>query len=119
MLNDEGYLKEACLYLEQQGKPDTFIFETLTILDFLFLEGCHFMLGLFNNMDIKMKCPISNMLLSFFSCGPPEKPAEELRHLETMRNFINFMYSQPFYAKNRDFLESFSIVSPHCSHFTA
>jgi hypothetical protein len=58
------------------------------------------------------------MLRGFFNCGPTEKTPEELTHLTTMRNFINFMYKLPFYAKNEEYLESFSIISPHCSSFT-
>jgi hypothetical protein len=35
-----------------------------------------------------------------------------------MRSFIAFLYSLPFYADNREYLESFSIISHMCASFT-
>lgn len=32
---------------------ETYVLGNMTILDFLFLESCHYMLGLFNDLDKK------------------------------------------------------------------
>lgn len=89
----------------------------MTILDFLFLESCHYMLGMFNTLDAKRMCPITNVLRDFFT-GPEEAPPQEFKYLGIMRKFIAFMYELPFYASNREYLESFSLISDMCASFT-
>jgi hypothetical protein len=106
-------MREICLYLERQNSEECFVLGSLTILDFLFLESCHYMLGMFHNIDERRRCPI-NRLRELFSCKP-EKLPEELKHLDTMRAYVNFLTKMPFYADNREYLESFSIL---CASFT-
>ncbi len=50
-LNESGYIREICVYLQRQGGKNCFVLETLTVLDFLFTESCHYMLGMFNTLD--------------------------------------------------------------------
>jgi hypothetical protein len=50
-LNESGYIRETCVYLQRQGGKNCFVLGTLTVLDFLFLETCHYMLGMFNTLD--------------------------------------------------------------------
>jgi hypothetical protein len=90
---------------------------SLTILDFLFLESCHYMLGMFNTIDEKRECPITHVLRDFFT-GPEEAPPVEFKYLDIMRKFIQFMYGLPFYASNREYLESFSLISDMCAGFS-
>jgi hypothetical protein len=102
LMTDSGYLKEICVYLERQKNPEAFILGTLTVLDFLFLETCHDMLGLFHNIDERRRCPI-NRLKELFSCKPEELP-EEIKHLDTIRAFVAFVTQLPFYEDNREYL---------------
>lgn len=39
--------------MEYQNRLETYVLGNMTILDFLFLESCHYMLGLFNDLDKK------------------------------------------------------------------
>lgn len=107
---ESGYLREICIYLQRQQRKDAFILGSVTILDFLFLESCHYMLGMFNNIDQKRRCPITNIFCDFFNCKSAEDTPQQLKHLTTMRNYVQFMCSQPFYTNSRDFLQSFSII---------
>jgi hypothetical protein len=68
------------VYLERQGGKNCFVLGTLTILDFLFLESCHYMLGMFNCIDEKRICPITHLLRGFFN-SPEEAPPAEFKHL--------------------------------------
>lgn len=89
---------------------------SITLLDFLFLESCHYMLGMFNSIDEKRLCPITHLLRDFFT-EPNDPPPAEFKHLDTMRAFVSFVYTLPFYANNREYLESFSIISDMCASF--
>ncbi len=51
LMGDSGFLKEICVCLERQNSPDAFVLGTITLLDFLFLEISHDILGLFHNLD--------------------------------------------------------------------
>jgi hypothetical protein len=91
--------------LEQQKIPTAFVLGTLTIVDFLFLETCHYMLGMFNNIDQKRFCPITNLLRGLFDCHPKsEEVPEEIKHIHTMRNYVSFMTSLQFYENNKNYL---------------
>lgn len=57
-IKESMYLKEICDYLESHGGG--FVFVTPTLVDFLFLESCHYMLGMFNGLDQKQECPITH-----------------------------------------------------------
>jgi hypothetical protein len=69
LMGESGFLKELCVCLERQNSPDAFVLGSVTLLDFLFLESCHDMLGLFHNLDERRRCPI-NRLRELFSCKP-------------------------------------------------
>ena len=105
------------MYLQRQRARECFILGTLTILDFLFLESCHYMLGMFNTIDEKKICPITHLLRDFFT-APNDPPPAEFKYLDTMRSFVSFLYALPFYAHNREYLESFSIISDMCASFS-
>lgn len=102
-LSESKYLREICIYLQWQGGGACFVLSTITILDFLFLESCHYMLGMFNTLDEKRICPITHLLRDFFT-SPDEPPPPEFKYLQTMRQFIAFIYGQSFYACNREYL---------------
>lgn len=68
---------------------------------------------MFNNIDQKRFCPITNLLRGLFDCKAEEVP-EEIKHIQTMRNFVSYMTSLQFYENNKNYLESFSII---CSTF--
>jgi hypothetical protein len=116
-LNESGYIREICTYLQRQGAKNCFVLGTMTVLDFLFLESCHYMLGMFNTLDEKRICPITHMLRDFFS-APQEPTLPEFKYLETVRDYLAFIYTLPFYAGNREYLESFSIISETCGTFS-
>ena len=40
--------------MEYQNRVETYVLGNMTILDFLFLESCHYMLGMFNDLDKKI-----------------------------------------------------------------
>lgn len=69
LLNESGYIREICTYLEQQRKEETYVLGTITLIDFYFLETCHYILGYFNNLDTKLRCPITHIFMDLFSCG--------------------------------------------------
>ena len=51
VMNRSGYIREICEYLDFQLNPRYILGNKMTIADFLFLETCNYMLGLFDNVD--------------------------------------------------------------------
>ena len=60
-IRDSGYIGEICSQLETQAEGRSFIFGSLTLLDFLFLETCHILLGMFNSLNEKKKCALESI----------------------------------------------------------
>jgi hypothetical protein len=50
-MNRSGYIREICEYLDCQLNPRYVLGCRVTIADFLFLETCNYMLGMFDNVD--------------------------------------------------------------------
>lgn len=50
-MNRSGYIREICEYLDCQLNPRYILGCRVTIADFLFLETCNYMLGMFDNVD--------------------------------------------------------------------
>jgi hypothetical protein len=109
LMNESNYIREICEYLSERGNGAGFIFGEITLIDFIFIETCHDMLGMFNNLDQRVKCTFTQ-LINFFS-GESQDIAH-IEHLETMRAYLDFMHSQPFYCENSDSLESHTIICP-------
>ena len=81
----------------------------LTLLDFMFMETCQALLGVFNNLDTKTCCAIT-CIKEFFSGGQQNEIKGTLKYLRIMRNYVKLLSCQPFYDQNRDFLESFTML---------
>lgn len=63
-----------------------FILEKITILDFLFLESCLYMIGVFDHLD------------------RVDSPSPNSKYLTTMRKFKLMMRDLPFYKENQEYL---------------
>lgn len=87
--------------MEKKNEGKSFILDTLTLVDFLFLETSHLMLGLFSSIVEKNKCSLEGIFKGLFSCG---KQVDNVRCLRVMENYVGFIYHQPFYQRNQQFL---------------
>lgn len=110
VISDSGYIGEICEWLEKRHEGRTFIFGTVTLADFIFLETCHIMLGMFNSINEKKKCALESIFQGLFASG--KKNTNSTRHLKLIENYVSFIYSQHFYAKNQQHLESFTMICP-------
>jgi hypothetical protein len=110
LMRNSMYLKELCDYVTQQS-PEGYVFGDLTILDFLFLESCIYMLGGFDRVDgVEHETKLHKRRRKS-SCDSSVEP-ELLLCLRVMRNFLARITAEPFYIRNKKYLESFSILSP-------
>jgi hypothetical protein len=115
-MKESNYILEICEYLMLLGhEGGSFVLGEITLVDFLFIETCHHMMGMFNNLDEKVRCHLTKLIKYF--AGECSATIEHVEHLETMRNYLGHIESQPFYANNKLALESFSIISA-CPSFT-
>lgn len=56
-----------------------YVLEQITLVDFMFLETCHYMLGMFNNLDEKVRCHLTQ-LIKYFS-GECSSSISHVMHL--------------------------------------
>jgi hypothetical protein len=109
-MSESNYIREICEYLREQGSGGNFVFGEITLIDFICVEVCHDMLGMFNNLDQRGKCAFTQ-IMSFFS--KESQDISYMEHLDTMRAYLEHMHAQPFYDDNRESLESHTIICPN------
>ena len=80
-IKNSGFVAEICERLEKKYEGRSFIFENLTLADFLFLETCHMMLGMFSSLVEKRKCALESIFKGLFSAG---KQTDTMRHMSIM-----------------------------------
>jgi hypothetical protein len=93
--------------LQSQDK-NGFIFGSLTLVDFYFLETCFYILGFFGSVDKEYNRSYESFYNSVVS--PNLKKQSNKMYLEEMRSFVNKMKNLTFYRKYKEYLESFSLI---------
>lgn len=82
IMKNSGYLAQICEMLETQNEGRGFVLGSVTLFDFLFLETCHLLLGMFNSINEKKRCALEAIFHGLFSAG--KKSNSSLRHLRTV-----------------------------------
>jgi hypothetical protein len=101
-LEESGYIEELAIYLLKQEDPK-FIFETITIVDFYFVEGARHTISLFGSIDAQSASSrwtetAQNYLAFKQGQGEVIKKVEILRAIKT---YIEYFSSQEFYKTNQ------------------
>ena len=110
LFKEYPYILQSCKYIENQGNAGKcFALNQITLVDFALLEIFTYMVGFFG--DLTKECFFG----SFCELLDMKGKKFPLNHLQTMKNFINFITSQPFYTDNKEYLEGFTIL---CQQFT-
>jgi len=78
-MNESNYILEICEYLLLLGNGSNFVLGEITLVDFMFLETCHYMLGIFSNLDEKVRCHLTK-LIKYFS-GECSSSISHIEHL--------------------------------------
>jgi hypothetical protein len=91
-----------CQFVDQHPQVG-FVLGEPTIIDFFFFESCQYAQGLFGQPH-----RIEKWLDKEESKRKGLKPS--IYYVEIMAKYLEFMKSQEWYIKNRQYLESFSIL---------
>lgn len=88
-------------------KVPAYILGNITILDFFFIESALYMVGFFGSPHRVH----SEMLMGWDQERTHILQKPNVYYLKVMRDYLNNMRTEPFYVKNKEYLESFSIRS--------
>ncbi len=116
VMNRSGYIREICQHLDSQLNPKYILSSQITIADFLFLETCNYMLGVFCECEPYKEQ--NNLLekerrdqINFVEEGERTGRRPNIQYLKVMKDFKQRMEKHQFYQKYSHYLESFSIIS--------
>lgn len=97
--------------LKAKNPHQKFIFNHITILDFLFYEESFYQINLFGNLE-KKNCKILETINSIFGTELTDIKDKSVVYLRLMREFKENFEKDKFYIGNKDKIESYSVITP-------